>query len=118
MNQWVWMAALTGDDLDGVNEVRKYPDGTVIRVYCIRTNRDAYPSGWCYTLHYGATVPDPPRTLDDGTIRRYDNSHEDTKGHELHVAPNPEPDTVGFPGMVQRWKRFWREIPKSEFKVK
>ena len=31
----------------------------------------AYPSGWAYKLHYGATEPDPPRTLDDGTIRRY-----------------------------------------------
>ena len=112
------MASLTDDDLDGVNEGRKYPDGTVVRVFCMRTDRDAYPSGWAYRLHYGATKPDPPRTLDDGTIRRCDNSHEDTKGHELHVAPDPDPDSIKFPGMVELWKRFWSEIPKSEFKVK
>ena len=40
------MASLTDDDLDGVNEGRKYPDGTVIRVFCMRTDRDAYPSGY------------------------------------------------------------------------
>jgi hypothetical protein len=68
-------------------------------------------------FHYGGTEPDPPRTLDDGTIRRYDNSHEDTKGHELHVAPDPDPDSITFPGMVELWERFWSEIPKSEFEV-
>jgi len=112
------MASLTGDDLDGVSEGRKYPDGTVIRVFCMRTDRDAYPSGWAYKLHYGTTEPDPPRTLEDGTMRRYDNSHEDTKGHELHVAPNPDPDIIKFAGMVELWERFWSEIPKSEFEVK
>ena len=65
------MASLTDDDLDGVSEERKYPDGTVVSVFCMRTDRDAYPSGWAYKLHYGATEPDPPLTLDDGTIRRY-----------------------------------------------
>ena len=40
------MASLTDDDLDGVNEARKYPDGTVVRVFCMRTDLDAYPSGW------------------------------------------------------------------------
>ena len=40
-------------------------------------------------FHYGSLVPDPPETLDDGTIRRYDNAHEDTKGHELHSHPTP-----------------------------
>jgi len=57
---------------------------------------------------------DPPRTLDDGTIRRYDNAHEATKGHELHVAPNSEPTQIDFPGIVTLWDRFWSEIPKSE----
>ena len=70
------MASLTDDDLDGVNEGRKYLDGTVVRVFCMRTDHDAYPSGWAYKLHYGATEPDlPPRTLDDGTIRRYLENH-------------------------------------------
>ena len=45
------------------------------------------------------------------------NSHEDTKGHELHVAPNPEPEIIEFPGMVELWKRFWSEIPKPELEI-
>jgi len=44
-----------------------------------------------------------------------DNSHADTKGHELHVAPDPEPEIIEFPGMVALWERFWSEIPKPEF---
>ena len=111
------MASPSADELDRIQEVKTYPDDTVVRVFCMRTTRDAYPSGWAYKLHYGATEADPPRTLDDGTIRRYDNSHEDTKGHELHLAPDPEPATVDFPGMVELWERFWREIPKSEFEI-
>ncbi len=71
-----------------------------------------------YKLHYGATEPDPPRTLANGTIRRLDNSHEDTKGHELHVAPDPEPEILEFPGMVERWERFWSDIPKTEYEIK
>ena len=111
------MGSLTDDDLDGVSESQKYPDGTVVRVFCMRTDREAYRSGWAYKLHYGATEPDLPRTLEDGTIRRYDNSHEDTKEHELHVAPDPEPEIIEFPGMVELRERFWSEIPKPEFEV-
>ncbi len=62
--------------------------------------------------------PNPPRTLDDGTIRRYDNSHEDTKGHELHVAPDPDPERIQFPGMVELWDRFWNEIPEETFDLR
>jgi hypothetical protein len=112
------MASLTGDDLDGVSRGEKYPDGTVVRVFCMRTDQDAYPSGWAYRLHYGATEPNPPHTLKDGTIRRYDNSHEDTKGHERHVAPDPEPEIIEFPGMIPLRDRFWNEIPKTESKLK
>ena len=32
------MGALIDDDLNGVSEGRKYPDGTVIRVFCMRTS--------------------------------------------------------------------------------
>lgn len=110
--------APTATDLDGVNETVKYPDGTVVRVFCMRTDRDAYPSGWAYTLHYGTVEPDPPRTLADGTIRRYDNAHEDTNGHELHIAPHQSPTQIDFPGMVALWDRFWREIPKSTIELK
>jgi len=56
-------------------------------------------------------------TQTNRTIRRYDNSHEDTKGHELHVAPDPEPTIIEFPGILELRDRFWRETPKSEFEV-
>ncbi len=60
------MVPLTNDDLDGVSEAEKYPDGTVVRVFCMRTDRDAYPSGWAYKFHYGTTDPDPSQTLRTG----------------------------------------------------
>jgi hypothetical protein len=84
------------DDLDGYTRANVYEDDTVVRVSVRRTESSAYPSGWRYTLHYGSLEPESD-TLEDGTIRRYDNSHEDTKGHELHVAPDPEPETIEFP---------------------
>jgi len=52
------MASPTGDDLDGVSKGQTYPDGTVIRVFCMRTERDAYPSGW----PTGSTTVRPSRT--------------------------------------------------------
>lgn len=108
---------VTEDDLDGLSKRLTFPDDTVIRVFVLRTDDSAYPSGWAYTLHYGSLQSDPPRTLSDGTIRRYDNAHEDTKGHELHLAPDPEPKSIRFPGMVALWRRFWLEVPKVEFEV-
>lgn len=111
------MGSPTEDDLDGITRVEKYEDGTVIRAFVMRTTEDAYPSGWAYKLHYGRTEPNPPATLNDGTIRRYDNSHEDTKGHELHEAPDTDPKNIEFPGIVELWDRFWSEIPKKEFNV-
>ena len=111
------MGTPSEDDLAGMSRVERYADGTLVRVFVMRTTRDAYPSGWAYKLHYGVIEPNPPGTLDDGTIRRYDNSHEDTKGHELHVAPDPKPQIIEFPGMVELWERFWSEIPKTEFDI-
>ena len=108
------MARVTADDLDGYADRDTYPDGTVVRVFSQRTSDPAYSSGWAYALHYGAREPDPPRTLADGTIRRYDNAHEDTKGHELHVAGQPT-QIIQFPGMAALWERFWSEIPKQAF---
>lgn len=103
---------LPADELDGYERSHVYPDGTVLRISVRRTDDPAYPSGWRYTFHFGALTPGP-ETLDDGTIRRYDNAHEDTKGHELHEAPNPEPKSVEFPGIEELFERFWDEIPKS-----
>ncbi|WP_248909608.1 toxin-antitoxin system TumE family protein [Halocatena marina] len=108
--------AVTEDELDGYRGQQRYPDDTVVRVFCMRTTDETYASGWAYKLHYGVLEP-TEETLDDGTIRRYDNSHEDTKGHELHVAPDPEPEIIEFPGMVELWNRFWTEVPNDEFEV-
>jgi hypothetical protein len=94
---------------------RVYPDGTVIRVFVQRTDSEAFPSGWRYTFHYGALDPDTLGSLSDGTIRRYDNAHEDTKGHERHVAQDPEPAIIEFPGIVELWEQFWAEVPKTTF---
>ena len=107
------MDRVTVEELDGFSRRRSYADGSVIRVFTQRTDDPAYPSGWAYTLHYGLQQPNPPQTLPDGTIRRYDNAHEDTKGHELHVADQPT-QTITFPGMVALWRRFWLEVPKVE----
>ena len=61
------------------------------------TDTDAYPSSWKYTLHLG--------TLQDLTLIRYDNAHEDTKGHELHTATWDA--DVEFPGMEELIVEFW-----------
>lgn len=62
------------------------------------TETETYPSGWKYTLHLG--------TLADLTLVRYDNAHEDTKGHELHTAGGAI-DDIEFPGMEERLVEFW-----------
>lgn len=103
---------LLADELDGYQRSHVYADGTVLRISVRRTDDAAYPSGWRYTFHFGRLTAGP-ETLDDGTIRRYDNAHEDTKGHERHVALNPEPECIEFPGIVELYERFWDEIPKS-----
>lgn len=102
------------ESLDGYERTQVYDDGTLVRLSIRRTDDDSYPSGWRYTLHYGA-LSAGPRTLEDGTIRRFDNAHEDTKGHELHAAPDEEPTQVEFPGMEELYERFWDEIPKRRF---
>ena len=103
--------APTADDLDGYERSHVYDDGTVVRISIRRTDDETYPSGWRYTFHYGALVPSA-ETLDDGTIRRYDNAHEDTKGHERHAAPDPQPQDVDFSGIEDLYECFWDEIPK------
>ncbi|MEY7851849.1 DUF6516 family protein [Natrarchaeobius sp. A-rgal3] len=102
------------DEFDGYERANVYDDGTVVRISIRRSSDDAYPSGWRYTFHYGSLVPNE-ETLEDGTIRRYDNSHEDTKGHELHAAPDPDPEIIEFPGIEPLYERFWNEIPKPKF---
>jgi hypothetical protein len=58
---------------------------------------DSYPSGWKYRLHLG--------TLEGLTLLRYDNSHEDTKGHEFHTAAGDV--DVEFPGTEAVLAEFW-----------
>jgi hypothetical protein len=89
---------LTADDLDGHSLTRRYEDDTFVRIGIRRTESEAYPSGWRYALHYGATAPDAvdAPTLDDGTIRRYDNSHEDTKGANSTSLPTPSRKRSSF----------------------
>ncbi|SEW34790.1 hypothetical protein SAMN04487945_3077 [Halobacterium jilantaiense] len=52
-----------------MNEAQKYPDGSVVHVFHMRANRDAYPSGCGYKLYHGATESNPPHRLADRTIR-------------------------------------------------
>ncbi|MDF9744707.1 toxin-antitoxin system TumE family protein [Natrinema salsiterrestre] len=106
--------APVADDLDGYSRSHVYEDGTLVRLSIRRTDDGAYPSGWRYTLHYGR-LTSGPGTLEDGTLRRYDNAHEDTKGHERHIAPDPEPQLIEFPGMAALYEQFWDEIPKQRF---
>lgn len=83
--------------------VRRYTyveAGFVENVVVRRTvDTGTYPSGWKYTLHLG--------TLEDLTLIRYDNAHEDTKGHELHTAADDIGVDVEFPGMEELIVEFW-----------
>jgi len=63
----VRVASLT-DDLDGASERRTSPDETVIRVFCIRTDCDAYPLGRAYKPHPGATAPSPDSITFPGMV--------------------------------------------------
>ncbi|MFC6615122.1 DUF6516 family protein [Halopenitus salinus] len=75
-------------------------EGHVERQTIIETDDPAYPSGYKYSLHFG--------TLDGETILRYDNSHEDTKGHERHTSEDVM--EIEFPGMLELVERFEEEI--------
>ena len=102
------------DRLDGYSETKTYPDGTVVRISIHRTVSDSYPSGWRYTLHYGSLQTGPDEH-EDGTILRYDNAHEVTKGHECHRGETAEVQRVEFTDIVDIWHRFWRAVPKEPF---
>lgn len=88
-------------DLDGIAYQRRHADGTVLRVSIQRTDADAYPSGWRYTLHYGLQADD------DAPLLRYDNAHEREKGHERHTPDGVE--LIEFPGMESLYDRFIEE---------
>ncbi|MFC6722098.1 toxin-antitoxin system TumE family protein [Halobacteriaceae archaeon SHR40] len=65
-----------------------------------RTDSDQYPCGYDYALHYG--------TIDGDTLLRYDNVHEQHKGHERHTLDGTE--EIEFPGMEALIRQFEREI--------
>jgi len=78
-------------------------DGYVVDVTIHQTGIKAYPSGWKYSLHFGE--------IGGETIVRYDNAHEDTKGHERHTRTGVE--SVEFPGMLTLYERFKREVEEE-----
>lgn len=78
--------------------------GTIESVSVRRTADDAYPCGWNYSLHLY-------RTADGELLLRYDNAHEVEKGHERHAIDQDEPAIIDFPGMMDLYDRFQREIP-------
>ena len=61
-----------------VADWRDVESGYVVVVTIRRTEAEAYPSGWDYSLHFGEVGGD--------TVLRYDNAHERTKGHERHAG--------------------------------
>jgi len=64
------------------------------------TDDEQYPCGYDYALHYG--------TVDGETLLRYDNAHEQSKGHERHA--DGEVTEIDFPGMAALIRRFEREV--------
>jgi len=83
-----------------VEKYTRETDGYVEHVRIRRTDDAQYPCGYDYTLYYG--------TKDGKTLLRYDNAHEQSKGHERHTGD--EVTEVAFPGIVELFDRFQREI--------
>ena len=71
----------------------------VVDVTIRQTEGDTYPSGWDYALHFGE--------VGGGTLLRFDNAHERTKGHERHTRTGVE--RIEFPGMLALYDRFKRK---------
>lgn len=77
--------------------------GYVVDVTIRKTEDETYPSGWKYSLHFGEVGGD--------TVLRYDNAHEDTRGHERHAHNDVE--IIEFPGMIALYDRFKREVEEQ-----
>lgn len=75
-------------------------DGYVVDVTIRKTDDETYPCGWRYSLHVGE--------IGGHTVVRYDNAHEQTKGHERHTRKGIE--TIEFHGMLELYERFKREV--------
>ncbi|MEF8774491.1 MAG: DUF6516 family protein, partial [Halobacteriales archaeon] len=50
-------------------------------------------------------------TLEDLTLVRFDNAHEETKGHEHHTAAG-DVDDVRFPGIGELLVEVWASADK------
>ncbi|MEF8785621.1 MAG: DUF6516 family protein [Haloarculaceae archaeon] len=74
--------------------------GYVVDITIRQTEAEQYPSGWDYSLHIGEVGGD--------TLLRYDNAHEQTKGHERHTGNDVE--RIEFPGMLALYDRFKQEV--------
>ena len=76
-----------------------FNDGTTLHAVAwdVPTN-EAYPDGVHYRFHFGSPT---------GTIIRYDNAHE---GRHEHHNPDGTVETVDFPGVVELYERFPREV--------
>ncbi len=105
--------APVADDLDGYSHSHVYEDGTLVRL-SIRHGRRR--------VSVGMAVHAPLRTTHaragDARGRHTPSIRQrpqDTKGHERHVAPDPEPQLIEFPGMEALYERFWDDIPKQRF---
>ena len=84
-----------------VRDYERTHGGTYVEsVTIIRTDAGAYPSEWNYSLHYGK--------IGGATLLRYDNAHEQEKGHERHTPDGTE--SIEFPGMEGLYRRFRRKI--------
>lgn len=79
-------------------------EGAVEAVTVWRTDDDTYPCGFNYSLHLF-------RAADGAMLLRYDNAHEREKGHERHAIDQDETEIIAFPGMMDLYDRFQREIP-------
>lgn len=88
------------DDTELIEDYEDYEGGMVESVTIRTTTDSTYDSGWKYSLHFG--------DIDGNAVVRYDNSHEDSKGHERHTADGVE--IIDFPGMKTLKQRFDREV--------
>lgn len=70
------------DDTELIEDYEDYAAGMVESVTIRTTTNPTYDSGWKYRLHFG--------DLDGNVVLRYDNSHEDSKGHERHTTDGVE----------------------------
>lgn len=89
------------DETELIEDYTDY-EAEMVESVTIRTTTDStYNSGWKYSLHFGEVGAEEP-------VVRYDNAHEDSKGHERHTKDGVQ--IIEFPGMEELKERFDREV--------